>query len=133
MRADDRCAGRTPSHCAAARAAPTLNLTRGRRGRGGGREGGAVNKLRAGPCPRARTPSRASPHRDCRHLRHLAIEPCRFDVTWDCYSRFPKFKLLYKKYNWIFYLVTVFLGRVVIDSSDRLGFCALFMLPKQEI
>lgn len=53
MRADDRCAGRTPSHCAAARAEPTLNLTRGERG---AREGGAVNKLRAGPCPRATRP-----------------------------------------------------------------------------
>lgn len=55
MRADDRCAGRTPSHCAAARAAPTLNLRRGGGERRAG--GGAVNKLRAGPCPRAQSPS----------------------------------------------------------------------------
>lgn len=50
MRADDRCAGRTPSHCAAARAAPTLNLRRGERGARG--EGGApsINSAQA-PAP----------------------------------------------------------------------------------
>ena len=79
MRADDRCAGRTPSHCAAARAAPTLNLKRGERGRA--TEGGAVNKLRAGPCPRQPAP--------LHYLRHLPFEPCRFDVTWEYYGRFP--------------------------------------------
>ncbi|CAB3242276.1 unnamed protein product [Arctia plantaginis] len=84
MRADDRCAGRTPSHCAAARAVPTLNLTRGLRRRAGR---GAVNKLSA-PVPARYLPPLAliAP---LRCLRHLPFEPCRFDVTWKYYGRFP--------------------------------------------
>lgn len=52
--ADDRCAGRTPLHCAAARAAPTLNLSGDARG-----EGAVNNRARFPPRPRERPPPRA--------------------------------------------------------------------------
>ncbi|CAH2073835.1 unnamed protein product, partial [Iphiclides podalirius] len=60
MRADDRCAGRTPSHCAAARAAPTLNLKRG----GGGRVRRgepSINSAQAPAALSAPLPARSMP------------------------------------------------------------------------
>ncbi|KPI91516.1 hypothetical protein RR46_15020 [Papilio xuthus] len=55
MRADDRCAGRTPSHCAAARADTTLNLKR--EGSGGpGRGAPSINSAQIPP-PAPRPPA----------------------------------------------------------------------------
>lgn len=85
VRADDRCAGRTPSHCAAARAAPTLNLTRR------ARPGGAVNKLRAGPCP-------CPPHLNLADLTwHANCELSKLELTpnsQDYYGFIPGFMRL---------------------------------------
>lgn len=92
-RADDRCAGRTPSHCAAARAAPTLNLKRGAAAARGGAP--SINSAQApapANSPSARPPSayRATYHLNLDGLTRFANTNYYCSMDWFFYeNRFP--------------------------------------------